>query len=586
MSKQKTKKRKVSFPSAYIIALIIGLIVVFITWVYPHSSDPNLQVKKLGILDAFSIPVLGFQKASLLIIFLFFIGGFLHMLICTNVLNEVIKKIAIKFQKREWIFILIFVFVFSLGGSIFSLWEDSLPFYAVLSPVLIEMGFNEYAAIFIILLSSITGNMVSTINPIAIGVAQQAANGTHLGNIVATKNGLIERFILFLMLTTITFFIVNTGCNMIKKAVAAGKEKTKKQAFRFYKKRKSDAQINQLIPIDYGDEINNILYTKKSHKKQRIKNDHEYINELNHINRYYNLRNKHLNLDTNQKLDSKQIQKQKLLNTKKLVVPEQTNTNSLLNQKLKKFSGTEKAILSIAGIVFFILFTSLIPYDQLFNVSFFQDVANWVNKYLFVFVSNQLFHPFGEWSFEEITILFFFAGIIVAIIGRIREKEFFKLFLKEGTVPLIMVAFIIAFFAGISTLLQESNLIIVLLHYIKIGVAHLPLVWFFLIIFLLFFILSIIIPSQTSFSFAIFPIFGPLIYEITHNSNLVALGIICYLLANGLANLIAPTIAVVHGVCDLQGITYVDYVKHFWKIAVLYFVLFIIAVITLTYILK
>lgn len=531
MYKKKYVKNRLKFsiPSAFLIALFFGLIVVIASWVVPSTS--TYKIKHLGIIDIFLMPILGFQRDSIIIIFLIFFTGFLHIVIATQVLSNGIKKIANKFSDNLWILITILIVIFAICGSIFSMWEESLPFYPIIAPIFLELGFNEFAPIFIILLGVATGVLSPTLNPFAIGISESAVNTN--GTIVSNINGLIPRFIIFIIFLILAILIGNFYC----------------------------------------------FQNKKNNTKLKIKSEllqKEILNN-NKINGAKVIKNNNLQ----RKSDNNN------LNTKKLVVQEKANRSKEPHHKhtfiIKKNTWSENLILTITLIIFLILITSLIPWDNLFNTHFFADVKSWISQNLFYFMGNLFWKPFGNWTFLELSGLFLIGGIIVAIIARLNEKKFFTMFLKDGSSFIILVIFIIAFFSGISVLMKESNLLAILSTDLEAVLRKIPLVYIFLLLFIIFCLLSFIIPSLVSLALGILPIFGPLIFNLTHNSNYVALVIIVFVLSSGLINMISPSVAVLHGICEIQNITFKCYVKSIYKIVLFYGVVIIGFIIALSF---
>ena len=492
----------------------------------------------------------GFMSQVEVIIFVLVIAGFLHLLVHTHVINNLLKKISYKLRDKLYLLITILIIVFALCGTIFNIWEETIPFYPILSPVLIELGFDQFAVIFVILLGSVSGAIGATINPFAIGVAERASN---LGNntVVSSSNQLLTRFIFFLIFLSVAVLIGNLYC--------------------YYNSNKYKDKLK-------GHDKTNLNYFNKIFIAHDFKKEYALYKKNSFINKSLFDDQQIKNLTLEEKLDEQALtnQNKNIINTKKLVVGLDDKKHTIeVYKNLPKFSGSEKAILIVTLITFIIMVGSLIPWDDLLNTNIFQQASNSIDKYAFYFVSNNFFKkPFGNWDFIELSALFFIAALIVGILGRISDKKFFKLVFKDGSADLILVVFIIAFFAGIAQMLEKSNLLSWILHHLEQSFKGIPFVVICIILYFLFFILAVFIPSITSLALAVFPIFGPLIYVLSNNnSNAVAVVIIIFVFANGLANMIAPSVGVIHAVCYMQKITYHSYIITIVKIWLFYVVI-------------
>ena len=66
--------------------------------------------------------------------------------------------------------------VFALGGSTFGMAEETLPFFAILLPIVMAMGYDSITAFMIVFVGARIGYIASTVNPFNVLIAQGILN--------------------------------------------------------------------------------------------------------------------------------------------------------------------------------------------------------------------------------------------------------------------------------------------------------------------------------------------------------------------------------------------------------------------------
>ena len=192
--------RKFKFPSAYTILMFLTLLMAGLTWIVPagqyemeknetigrmvpkvgsyHSVEANPQ----GIVDILMAPIQGFYdpsnytaRAVDVALFVLIIGGFLAVVTRTGAIDAGIAQIMKKLQGREKWMIPILMGLFALGGTVYGMAEETIPFYAILIPVMIAAGYDSIVGVSIIMVGAGIGCLGSTINPFATVIASNAA---------------------------------------------------------------------------------------------------------------------------------------------------------------------------------------------------------------------------------------------------------------------------------------------------------------------------------------------------------------------------------------------------------------------------
>ena len=119
-------------------------------------------------------PILGFEDAVDVSIFIMILGGFLAVINKTGALETGIKALVQKLKGRELLLIPILMFIFSVGGTTYGMLEETVGFYVLLAATMMAAGMDPVVGSATILLGAGSGVLGSTINPFATGAAISA----------------------------------------------------------------------------------------------------------------------------------------------------------------------------------------------------------------------------------------------------------------------------------------------------------------------------------------------------------------------------------------------------------------------------
>ena len=103
-------------------------------------------------------------------------SAFLKVVNQSKALDAGIGAIFLKLKGKETMLIIILFLVFMLCGTTFGMCEATIPFYFLLIPILMAAGFDSYTAFLVICFGAGIGCLASTINPVLIDIAFNAAN--------------------------------------------------------------------------------------------------------------------------------------------------------------------------------------------------------------------------------------------------------------------------------------------------------------------------------------------------------------------------------------------------------------------------
>lgn len=152
-------------------------------------------------------PILGFEDAIDVCIFVMVLGGFLAVMAKTKALETGIKILVKKMHGKEYLLILLLMFIFSIMGTTYGFLEESVGFYVLIAATMFAAGMDPLVGVATILLGAGSGVLGSTINPFATGVAVSAMKDAG----IEFNQGTIILIATVLWLTTLAiaaFFVV------------------------------------------------------------------------------------------------------------------------------------------------------------------------------------------------------------------------------------------------------------------------------------------------------------------------------------------------------------------------------------------
>ena len=119
-------------------------------------------------------PILGFEDAIDVCIFVMILGGFLAVMAKTKALETGIKILVKKMHGKEYLLIVTLMLIFSVMGTTYGFLEESVGFYVLIAATMFAAGLDPLVGVATILLGAGSGVLGSTINPFATGVAVSA----------------------------------------------------------------------------------------------------------------------------------------------------------------------------------------------------------------------------------------------------------------------------------------------------------------------------------------------------------------------------------------------------------------------------
>lgn len=204
-----TKKKAKTMLSSFSIILILIFGLGILSHLLPNAQFNGEEIVNgsgtvgASLSDILMSPILGFESAMDVAIFIMVLGGFLAVINRTGALETGIKVLVQKLKGHELVLIPILMFIFSIGGTTYGMMEETVGFYVLLAATMMAAGMDPLVGSAVVLLGAGSGVLGSTINPFATGAAISA-----LPEGITANQGLIILIATFLWLTTLGISIL------------------------------------------------------------------------------------------------------------------------------------------------------------------------------------------------------------------------------------------------------------------------------------------------------------------------------------------------------------------------------------------
>lgn len=200
MASSSSKGFKFRVPHVYTIIFLLMVVFAVLTWVVPSgafdrqevdgrevtvagtyqevdkvSVDPETGEEvdlRQGVFDVLQAPTQGIQGAVEVVAFILIVGGSFQIITKTGAITGGMSRVVKKFKDKDILIIPIMMTLFALGGSTFGMAEETLPFFAVLMPIVMAMGFDSMTAFMMVFVGARIGYIASTVNPFSVLISQ------------------------------------------------------------------------------------------------------------------------------------------------------------------------------------------------------------------------------------------------------------------------------------------------------------------------------------------------------------------------------------------------------------------------------
>ncbi|MCL2825993.1 MAG: YfcC family protein [Eggerthellaceae bacterium] len=512
--KSRTKRSISSFTILIIMLIALAIITLIV------SAAGGDGVTGATLYDVTTAPVKGFTDALPVCLFVMILGGFLGIVTETGALDAGIRALVHKLKGNELILIPILMFIFSVGGTTYGMCEETVPFYLLLAATMIAAGFDGMVGAAVVLLGAGCGVLGSTVNPFAVGAAVASLSNTGIEVNQATI--IVLGVILWLVTLAISIIFVMRYAKKVKR--------------------------------DKGSTILSLQEQQAMHEEFGAVEDAE---------------------DDAAMLDA--------------------------NGKVRHMTGRQKGTLIVFGLAFVIMIVGFIPWED-FGIDVFDTGSQTKEVTTPIFADDITSEwnsadvggtlsisgdvnatvtdeqqtsmgwsswitglPLGQWYFDEASTWFLIMAIIAGFVGGLSESRFVKAFIA-GAADMMGVVLIIALARSITVLMDTTGLSIWILDNAANLLQGVSAVVFAPLSFLLYIVLSFLIPSSSGMATVTMPIMGPLADRLSFSVETM---IMIFSAGNGLVNLFTPTSGAIMGGLTLARIEYSTWLKFGAKLFVI-----------------
>ena len=502
-TKKSRRKRSIS---SFSILLIILVVLAVVTVAMAAAGTEG--VTGATIANVATAPVKGFADALPVCLFVLVLGGFLGIVTETGALDAGIAALVRRLRGNELVLIPILMFLFSIGGTTYGMCEETVPFYLLLAATMVAAGFDSMVGAAVVLLGAGCGVLGSTVNPFAVGAAIDSLSSTGL----EVNQGVIIGLGVVLWLVTLTISILFV--------------------MRYARKVKADK--------------GSTILTLQERETMRAQ-----FGEV--------------------KLEAEEAE---------------------ANPKEALMTVRQKWTLAVFGLTFVVMIIGFIPWED-FGINLFNagaiseevtetvsgdDVSSvWetakgtalvldgdvtatvtgeeqVTEGWSAFLTGL---PLGQWYFDEASTWFLVMAIVIGVIGGLAEERFVKAFVN-GAADMMSVVLIIALARSITVLMGETGLDMWILNNAARALEGMSAVVFAPLSFLLYVVLSFLIPSSSGMATVSMPIMAPLADQLGFSVEVM---IMVFSAGNGLVNLFTPTSGAIMGGLALAKVEYSTWLK-------------------------
>jgi len=191
------------------------------TEVYDTSKKLKSQANVWGTEDYYGFGVLNYVFEGLvtgdkwgsavgIVAFILVIGGAFGIIMKTGAVDAGIYTFIDKVKGAEFLAVPLLFFIFSLGGAVFGMSEETIPFAMIVIPFVIAMGYDSLTGIAVTFVATQVGNAASWMNPFGVAVAQGIAG-------VPVLSGANFRIVMWIIFTAAAIAYLLAYTKKIKK---------------------------------------------------------------------------------------------------------------------------------------------------------------------------------------------------------------------------------------------------------------------------------------------------------------------------------------------------------------------------------
>lgn len=220
---------KIRLPHTLVLIYAMVVLTVVATWIVPGGQYQRIEKdgrtipvagtfafssrSPQGLGALFVSPVKGFVEAAAIIAVVFVVGGAFSIIQKTGAVMAFIHNLALRFGRNRalrTLLIPVTMIVFSLGGAVFGMCEETMPFVLIFVPLALSLGYDSIVGVAIPFVGAASGFAGAFFNPFTVGIAQGIAG-------LPIYSGLGFRLIIWALGTAIAIIFVVRYAARVKK---------------------------------------------------------------------------------------------------------------------------------------------------------------------------------------------------------------------------------------------------------------------------------------------------------------------------------------------------------------------------------
>ena len=172
--------RKLKTPNTYVIIAVIIVLCAMMTWFLPggqyiKADDGTVSYEAVDSVpqtwQVFSAIYHGFVKQAGIIIFILVVGGAFWLLNATGAVEAGIRRFIALIGEKDRLVLVALTVLFSLGGAVFGMSEETIPFVGIVVPLAVSMGYDAFMGMLVVYVASNVGFSSAFLNPFTVGIA-------------------------------------------------------------------------------------------------------------------------------------------------------------------------------------------------------------------------------------------------------------------------------------------------------------------------------------------------------------------------------------------------------------------------------
>ena len=187
----KSQKKSLEVPHVYVILLALIVICSALSYVVPAGQYDTAMIDGREMIDAASYHTVdaspvslmqmlsavprGMTESAQIIFFIFIVGGAFAIIQKSGAIEAGVVKVCRLLKGRTLLIIPVVLTLFSLGGAVFGMSEETIPFIPIFVSLCIAMGYDSITGAAVVFCGAAAGYAGAFMNPFTMQVAQGIA---------------------------------------------------------------------------------------------------------------------------------------------------------------------------------------------------------------------------------------------------------------------------------------------------------------------------------------------------------------------------------------------------------------------------